>query len=124
MKFPELVRMADDEGHNPVWARSKRRRSGGGAGGFIGLIVTLLALFGALTAVLAIKERSVAEGGAVIDGWIAAIVVQVRTATGQAVEKAPEAAETAADKAGDAAARTGDALQAGAAETADQLKKQ
>ena len=120
MKFPELVRMADDEGHNPVWARSKRRRSGGGAGGFIGLIVTLLALFGALTGVLAIKERSVAAGGEVIDGWIQAGWNSALKVVG----KAPAAAEVAVDKAGNAAEKTGDALQAGAEKTADELKTQ
>ncbi len=122
MQFPEPIRMAEDS-HSPVWARSKRRSSGGGSG-LVGVLVTLLALFGALTAVLGIKERSLAEGGAIVDGWIAAGVAQVKTATGQAVEKAPETAQAAADKAGAAAEKTGDALQAGAAETADQLKKQ
>ena len=119
MRFPEPVRMAEDDSSSPVWARSKKRRSGGGAP-LVGFLVTLLALFGALTAVMAIKERSVAAGGAVIDGWM---IAGWNTAL-QAVGKAPAAAEVAADKAGNAAEKTGDALQAGAAETADQLKKQ
>jgi len=110
--------MADDHA-SPVWARSKRRRSGGG-GGFVGLLVTLLALFGVLTAVLGIKERSLAEGGALMDGWIAAGVDQARKLAGQA----PEAAEVAAEKAGEAAGKTGDALEAGAATTAEELKRQ
>ena len=54
--------MADDGEHSPVWARSKRR-SGGNP--LVGIIVTLLALFGVLTAVLGIKEQSLAEGGAI-----------------------------------------------------------
>ena len=117
MRFPEPVRNAD--GHaSPVWARSKRR--GGGGGGFVGLIVTLLALFGVLTAVLGIKERSLAEGGAMMDGWIAAGVEQGRKLIGQA----PEAAEVAADKTGEAAEKAGDALEAGAAATADKLQTQ
>ncbi|WP_428151365.1 hypothetical protein [Brevundimonas sp.] len=117
MRFPEPVRNADDHA-SPVWARSKRRSGGGG--GFVGLIVTLLALFGVLTAVLGIKEQSLAEGGAMMDGWITAGVNQGKKLIGQA----PEAAEVATDKAGDAAEKTGDALEAGAATTAQELQKQ
>ena len=116
MRFPEVVRDADDTSH-PVWARSKRRR-GRGAGSLVGLLVTLLSLFGALTAVMAIKERSIGAGGAVIDGWIVTSAQKVRVLIG----KAPAAGAKAADKAGDAVEHTGDALQAGAAETADQMK--
>ena len=116
MRFPEPVRMADDS-PSPVWARSKKRS--GGAGGFVGLLVTLLALFGVLTAVLGIKERSLGEGGAIVDGWISAGIAQARTLAGQA----PEAAEVAAGQAGDAAEKTGDALEAGAATTAEELKQ-
>ncbi len=116
MRFPEPVRMADDNA-SPVWARSKRRSGGGG--GFVGLLVTLLALFGVLTAVLGVKEKSLAEGGAIMDGWITAGVAQARKLAGQA----PEAAEVAAEKAGDAAEKTGDALEAGAATTAEELKR-
>ncbi|QTN19985.1 hypothetical protein HZ989_02570 [Brevundimonas sp. AJA228-03] len=118
MRFPEPVRMSDDHA-SPVWARTKRR-SGGGGGGFVGLLVTLLALFGVLTAVLGIKEQSLARGGALMDGWITAGVTSARGLVGQA----PEAAESAADKAGAAAEKTGDALQAGAATTAKELKTQ
>ena len=102
--------------HHPVWAKTRRRRSGGSP--IIGLVVTLLALFGALTLALSIKERSVAGAGAMIDGWVQ---------TGwhgalKLVGKAPEAAEEAADHAGAAAERTGDALEAGAEKAADELK--
>ncbi len=107
--------MADDE-HAPVWARTKRRRGGNPV---VSFLVTLLALFGALTAVLGVKEQSVAEGGAMIDGWISAGWDGAKRLAGQA----PEAAEDAAVAAGDAAEKTGDALQAGAAETAQELKK-
>jgi hypothetical protein len=117
MRFPEVVRNSDETSTSPVWARSKRKR-GPGAGPFIGFLVTLLALFGALTGVMAVKERSVAAGGAVIDGWISTGVQTVMKAAG----KAPAAATVAADKAGATAEKTGDALQAGAAETADQMK--
>lgn len=121
MRFPEAVRMADgDGGHSPVWARSKRRRGGGGGGAFFGFIAFLLVVFAVVTIGLSIKEGSVAGGGAVIDGWIAV----ARTSVLQAVGKAPRAAEVAADKAGDAAKTTGQALKAGAAETADTLKKE
>lgn len=118
MRFSEPVRMADDDGASPVWARSTRRSRGGNP--IVGLLVTLLALFGALTAVLGIKEQSVAKGGAMIDGWISAGWDSARKLAGQA----PEAAEVAAEKAGDAAAKTGDALEAGADKVAQDLKKQ
>ena len=108
MRFSEPVRMADDGDHSPVWARSKRRRNNP----IIGLLVTLLALFGVLTAVLGIKEKSLAEGGAVMDGWISAAISTVRG-------EAPRVA----DQAGDAAAKAGDAAQAGAAAASDELKK-
>jgi hypothetical protein len=53
--------MADDgenlSGAGPVWERRGRRS--GGSNPIVGLVVTLLALFGALTAGLAIAERSV-----------------------------------------------------------------
>lgn len=117
MRFSEVVRTADDTSHNPVWARSKRRR-GPGAGSFVGFLVTLLALFGILTAVMAFKEGSIAAGGAVIDSWITAGVQKAREVVG----RAPAAGAVAADKAGTAVEKTGDALQAGAAETADQMK--
>lgn len=117
MRFPEPVRMAEDS-TTPVWARSRRR--GGGGGGFVGLLVTLLALFGVLTAALGIKEQSLAKGGAIMDGWITAGVNTAREAAGQA----PEVAETAADSVGQAAEKTGDALEAGAAATGEKLQAQ
>ena len=117
MRFPQPVRMSDDAGPSPVWARTSKRRGGVP---IVGLLVTLLALFGALTAVLGIKERSVGAGGDMIDGWIS---TGWNSALGL-VGKAPEAAEKAADEAGDAADKTGDALQAGAATTAAELKKE
>jgi hypothetical protein len=114
MRFSEPVRMADDGEHSPVWARSKRR-SGGNP--LVGIIVTLLALFGVLTAVLGIKEQSLAEGGAMMDGWIAKGVSMVRG-------EAPRVAGEAADAAGAAAEQAGDAAQAGAAAATDEMKKQ
>jgi hypothetical protein len=121
MQFAEVARMAaDDAGNGPVWARKKRRKRGGFGGALVGLIVTLVALFGALTIGLSIKEGSVAGAGTVIDGWIAVGKASVLRTIG----KAPAAAEGAVDKAGDAATHTGKALKAGAAETVDTLKKQ
>lgn len=105
--------MADDGDHSPVWARTKRRR---GANPLVGILVTLLALFGVLTAVLGIKERSLAEGGAIMDGWISSAVATVKG-------EAPEVADQAADAAGAAAEKAGDAAQAGAAAATDELKK-
>ena len=119
MRFPEPLRMAEDDGASPVWARSKRRKSRGGTP-LVGFLVTLLALFGALTAVLAIKERSVAAGGEVIDGWIRAGWNTARTAVG----KTSATAEAAVDRAADATGKTGNATQAGPEKTADELKAQ
>jgi len=110
MRFPEPVRMADGGDHGPVWARSRKR---GSAGPFVGFLVTLLALFGALIIILAIKEKSVAGAGAKVDGWVATGWGYALTAVG----KAPE-------KAGHVAARTGDALAAGAQGAADELRKE
>lgn len=105
--------MADEGDHSPVWARPRRRRGGNPV---VSVIVTLLAVFGVLTAVLGIKERSLAEGGAILDGWITSAVNTVKG-------EAPEVAEEAADAAGSAANKAGDAAQAGAAAAADELKK-
>lgn len=113
MRFSEPVRMADDGDHSPVWARSKRRRGNP----FISLLVTLLALFGVLTAVLGIKEKSLAEGGAMMDGWISSAVSTVKG-------EAPRVADQAGEAAGAAATKAGDAAQAGAAAASDELKKQ
>ncbi|MDP3378288.1 MAG: hypothetical protein Q8S53_07960 [Brevundimonas sp.] len=106
-----------DEGHSsPVWVR-KKRRSGAGLSGIIGLIITLLAIFGALTIALGVKEQSLAEGGAVLDSWITKGVDGAKGLVGQA----PEAADAVADEAGNLAGKTGDALEAGAEKTADEL---
>lgn len=112
MRFSQPVRMADDADHSPVWARSKRRRGNP----FISLLIILLALFGVLTAALGIKEKSLAEGGAMMDGWISSAVSTVRG-------EAPKVADQAGEAAGEAAARAGDAAQAGAAAASDELKK-
>ena len=116
MRFSEPVRMSGDDG-GPVWARNKRRRGGPP---IVGVIVTLLALFGALTAVLGIKERSVAEGGAMIDGWIAAGWEQIKEITGQADEATDEALSETADAAG----RAGEALGEGAGNAVEELQKE
>lgn len=113
MRFSQPVRMADDGDHGPVWARPKRRRGGNPV---VGVVVTLLAVFGVLTAALGIKEKSLAEGGAIMDRWIAVGVSKVRG-------EAPEVADRAADAAGAAAEKAGDAAQAGAAAASEELKK-
>lgn len=104
--------MADDD-HSPIWARSKRRSRGNP---FVTFLVTLLAVFGALTATLGVKEKSLAEGGAIMDGWIAKGVAMVKG-------EAPKVAEQAVDTAGAAAEKAGDAAQAGAAAAKQELKK-
>ena len=114
MRFSEPVRMADDGEHSPVWARTKRR-SGGTP--LVGVLVTLLALFGVLTAVLGIKEKSLAEGGAMMDGWIAQAVATVKG-------EASEAGAEAADATGAAAEAATEAAPAGAMAAADAMKKQ
>jgi hypothetical protein len=114
MRFSEPVRMADDGEHSPVWARTKRR-SGGAP--LVGVLVTLLALFGVLTAVLGIKEKSLAEGGAMMDGWIAQAVATVKG-------EASEAGAEAADAAGAAAETAAEAAPAAAAAVSDEMKKQ
>ena len=113
MRFSIPVRQADDSDHSPVWARSKHRRGNP----LVGFLVTLLALFGVLTAVLGIKEKSLAEGGALMDGWIAKGVATVRG-------EAPKVADQAGNAAGAVAVKAGDAAQAGAAAASDELKKQ
>jgi hypothetical protein len=116
MRFNEPMRMAEGGEYSPVWARSRRRNGGNPV---IGLIVTLVALFGALTIALGVKERSLAEGGAIVDGWLSS----GWHAAQRMVGKAPETAEVAADKAGAAAEKTGDALQAGADKAAQEIQK-
>lgn len=51
----------------PVWAR-KRRKPGNP---LVGWILVPLALFGAATAGLAVREKSFAGAGAQMDGWVA-----------------------------------------------------
>jgi hypothetical protein len=112
--------MADDsENHGdtrPAWERRSRRS---GSNPIVGLIVTLLALLGALTVGLSIAEQSVAGAGARIDGWISAGWNTVR---GVDVEDAAEAAGDAAEATGEAAAEAGDAVEAGAEAASEELK--
>ncbi len=116
MRFSEPVRMADGGEHSPVWARTKRR-SGGNA--LVGIIVTFLALFGVLTAVLGVKEQSLAEGGAMMDGWITTGVTTVR-----GVLPGGSEAAAAADVAEAAAGTAGPATVAVAATASDGMKKE
>lgn len=113
MRFSEPVRMVDAGEHSPVWART-RRRSGNP---LLGIVVTLLALFGLLTAVLGVKEQSLAEGGATMDGWISKGVAMVKGEAPRVADEAAEATAAAAEKAGSA-------TQAAAAAATDELRKQ
>ena len=112
--------MADDGensgGGRPAWERRGRRS---GSNPIVGLVVTLLALFGALTAGLSIAERSVAGAGERIDGWISAGWNTVR---GVDVEDAAEAAGDAAEATGEAAEEAGEAVEAGAEAASEELK--
>jgi len=98
MRFPEPVRMADDAGEGPVWARTSGRRRGGGGGAIFGLLVFVLALFGALMIGLGVKERSVAEAGAMVDGWVSTGWSKAKALVGQG-EAAAEAAAVEAEPA-------------------------
>ena len=112
--------MADDgENHGggtPAWARRGRRSD---SNPLVGLLVTLFALFGALTAGLAVKERSVAGAGEQIDGWLAAGWNAVR---GVDAEDVADAAGDAAEATGEAAEEAGDAVEAGADAASEELK--
>lgn len=120
MRFSNITRAA--VGHEaPIWARKKKRKAS--AAPLINVLVTLLALVGALTIVLSIKERSVQAAGQMMDGWIVTGWTEARKLAGQAPETAERAADVAADKAGQAAAKTGDALEAGADAARDELKQ-
>ena len=125
--------MADDgENHGggtPAWARRGRRS---GSNPLVGLLVTLFALFGALTAGLAVKERSVAGAGEQIDGWLAAgwnavrgVDAECRRLLGQLRGEAEDVADAAGDAAeatGEAAEEAGDAVEAGADAASEELK--
>lgn len=104
----------DGGDHSPIWARKKRRRD---LTPVVNLVVTAFAVIGALTLGLGAKERSLADGGAIMDGWIARGVSVVKGEAPRVADEAAAAAEAAADRAGDAA-------QAGAAAASEELKKQ
>ncbi|OGN53042.1 MAG: hypothetical protein A3K57_07625 [Caulobacterales bacterium RIFOXYA1_FULL_67_7] len=116
MRFSDVTRAAAGA-EGPIWARSKKRKAS--AAPLVNLLVTLLALIGALTLVLSIKEGSVQAAGRMMDGWI----MTGWTGAQRLAGRAPEAAEVAADKAGQATERTGDALKAGASTARDELKQ-
>lgn len=116
MRFSETTRTADGA-EGPIWARRKKKKAS--AAPLINVLVTLLALIGALTLVLSIKERSVQEAGRMMDGWIATGWSGAQKLAG----RAPEAADVAAEKAGQAAKKTGDALETGASTARDELKQ-
>jgi biopolymer transport protein ExbB/TolQ len=125
MRFPEVVRMAEDGVSAPVWARSKK--SGGGAGGFIGLIVFLLALFGVLILALAgMNHWSFAKAGGQIDGWVCQVVAKVHggaAKTEAAADKAGDAAKAAGDKAADATKAGADKAGAAMKAAGDKVEK-
>jgi len=126
MRFSQPTRMSEDAA-GPAWARrtsGRRKKSGFGTfiGRLLGFLAFLLAVFGALTAVVSIKEGSVASGGAMVDGWIAEGVALVKESAGQGAAKVEATADEAGEKAGAVANHTGDALKAGADKTVEELK--
>jgi predicted lipid-binding transport protein (Tim44 family) len=94
MRFPEVVKMADDASA-PVWARSKK--SGGGLGGVFGFLMVILALFGVLIIVFRFMDGSFANAGGRVDGWVHSAVSMVHKDTPKVEAKAAAAADTAAD---------------------------
>ncbi len=121
MRFPEVVRMADDGG--PVWAR--KGRSSGGGGGFFGLILALLSIFAVVVIALAIMDKGFAKGGAQMDGWIHSAISMVHKDAKKADAKADQAATATADATKEAgAAVAADAKKAATAvQTAAPAKK-
>ena len=115
MRFSDMTRAAAGA-EGPIWARNKKRKAS--AAPLVNVLVTLLALIGALTLVLSIKERSVQAAGRMMDGWIVTGWTEAQRLAG----RAPEAADAAVDKAGEAAEKTGDALETGASAARDELK--
>lgn len=109
MRFREPVRMADDAGEGPVWARTSGRRRRGGGGAIFGLPVFLLAVFGALMIGLGVKERSVAEAGAMVDGWVSTGWSKARGLVGMGEAAATEVVEAAPADAPAEAPADGDA---------------
>jgi hypothetical protein len=71
----------------PVWAR-KRRKPGNP---LVGVVLVPLALFGALTAGLAIYGKSFTAAGAQMDGWIATARDRVDEVINPAAKAAPVA---------------------------------
>lgn len=63
--------------------------------GLFGVAVALVALFGVLWIVLAVREGSFSAGGAVVDRKIAEFSQPVRLATNQAVDRTGEAVQDA-----------------------------
>jgi len=121
MQFLQPVRMADDSGGSgPVWSRARRHKSGGGFP-VVGLIVGALALLGATTAGLAVRERSFAGAGETLDTALAAVIDFGRGLVGQAGEEATEAADETAEAAEAAAEKAAAAASAGAEAARDEL---
>lgn len=89
MRFSQATAKAEGA-DGPVWARSRRRRVS--AGPFVGLVGAILAVIGGLTVVLAVKERSVAQAGAIMDGWIDSGWTVARNLTGRATGSADRSA--------------------------------
>jgi hypothetical protein len=118
MRFPQPLRMADDGGHGPVWTRAKRRSGGNPV---VGVVIGALALLGAVTGGLAIKERSFAGAGETLDAGLAAVIDFGRGLVGQAGEEAAEAADDTAAAAEAAAEKAAAAASAGADAARDEL---
>lgn len=93
MRYLQTARAADGA-EGPIWARRKKKKAS--AAPLINLVVTLLALIGALTLVLSIKERSIEAAGRTADGWIAAGWAGAQRLAGRAPEAEPAARPPAA----------------------------
>ncbi|WP_296818452.1 hypothetical protein [Brevundimonas sp.] len=85
--------------------------------------MTLLALFGALTAGLGIAERSVGAAGDRIDGWISTAWNTVTGAADDVDEEAAAAAEEVVEESGEAVQQAGQAVEGAADEAAENLAR-
>ncbi len=87
-----------DQGGAPVWARARKSRGNP----LVNVITVVLALFGALSLILAGVDHSFSRGGARLDGWIGSISAKITgakakvTAMDQSAPVEPASAPAAA----------------------------
>lgn len=82
MRFFTLTRAAAGA-EGPIWSRPRKRKRKFSAAPLVNTVLALLALIGALTLVLSIRERSVEAAGRTMDGWIATVWSEGQTLIGR-----------------------------------------